>query len=600
MNGWPISVAGTLSTTDRSQTLEALVADARERGLTPPAAVAALAETLANAHGASLVGCGLRLFDAAESVPEIAELGDVSGIGPASLGRLYERLLTPTKRRRSGVHLTPHRVAEQLVGVLDPCWIDGTLPVLDPSVGGGAFLLAAADAQVTAGRSPSEALARLHGIDIDPLAVAVAEAAVALWGLTHGLAPVPDPLLRVGDGLLVELPKCDVVVGNPPFLNQLRAQSTNAGDRRTALRERWGDLVGSYTDEAWLFLAAAVETVADGGQVAMVQPVSVLAARHGERIREQLDERCSMTGLWMSDGQVFDAAVEVCAPVLHVGSGPTAVRRWAGADFVPLPDLGVSPAPAEWGRAGAVVVGVPSVHIATGRTVGDLAAATAGFRDQFYGFAPFTSEAASGDPTAVPAHRLVTVGMLDPFRLRWGSAVFRFAGERYTHPTLDLAALTVEDPSLALWVQARQRPKILVATQTRIVEAWVDVIGDAVPATPVVSVEPNDVDDLWMLMAAIMAPVVAADLVASRFGTAMSVRALKLAARDVKAIPLPQQTAPWERGADLAQLLAAEHADGTGVPGSDAAEEFVAVMAEAYGAEVSGLGSWWHAAWPIR
>lgn len=599
MSGWQISVVGTPSTTDLSQTLDALVDDATDRELDPAIAVASLAERAARSYGTSLIDCGLRLFEGIELPTDVG--ADIAGLEPASLGRTYERLLSPQRRRRSGVHLTPHSVAQQLVAALDPRWVDGTGPVLDPSVGGGAFLLAAAQAQVSAGRKPVDAVGRVHGIDIDPTAVAVAEAALALWQVRHGLAPEPHPNLRVGDGLLDPLPPCDVVIGNPPFLNQLRSQSTNAGARRTQLRSRWGDLVGTYTDEAWLFLAAAVEAVVDGGQVAMVQPISVLAARHGSEIRGQIHNQSSMTGLWMSDGQVFDAAVEVCAPVLVRGAPASRVRRWAGVDFDALADLERSPAVDDWGRAGAVVLGVPSVSISGHRTVADLANATAGFRDQFYGFAPYVDEQAVDDPTTTePSHRLVTVGMIDPFRLRWGSTPFRFAGGRYTRPVLDIESLAAQDPSLTRWVEARQRPKILVATQTRVIEAWVDEAGDAVPATPVVSLEPANPDDLWLLMAAIMAPGVAADLVASRFGTAMSVRALKVAARDIAAIPLPKNEQAWERGAEHARALSQTTLASAEVAASAAAQEFVAAMGDAYGIDSTGLASWWRTGWPIR
>jgi hypothetical protein len=359
-NVWTISVVGIPSPSEstpstKSVGVDAVAAWAATQELTPGQAVAAWAETQAQRLGASLDGFGLRLIEN-HGLPSGAEPCPIVTGAPSDLGHLYETLLSGEVRKRRGVHLTPADIAAQLVGLLDADWIAPGARVLDPAVGGGAFLLAAADALVASGVAPAEAAAGLSGCDHDPVAVAVAETALSLWRMCHALEPAPMSSLQVGDGLLDELPHCDVAVGNPPFLSQLRMRSTNAGERRDALRARWGDLVTAYTDEAWLFLTAALDAVDPGGQLVMVQPVSVLAARHGEAVRGRIDEDARLDGLWVSAGRVFDASVEVCAPLLRRTDGDAAgartpkIRRWRGRDFDEL-DAGPSAPPAEdWGR----------------------------------------------------------------------------------------------------------------------------------------------------------------------------------------------------------------------------------------------------------
>lgn len=531
-----------------------------------------------------------------------------TALGGEALGELYETLVAATERRRTGLHLTPVGVAGSMVSRLEPVWLDGISHasppvVVDPAVGGGVFLLVAADAMVGAGATPDTVVAALHGYDLDPDAVAIAEAAVGIWSLEHGLDPAPVSGLVVADGLLDPLPTAQVVLGNPPFLNQLRGASAADRSRRDALRDRWGDLVGAYTDEAWLFLAAAVDAARPGGQVVLLQPLSVLAARHGARVRSWIAERMRLRGLWVADGPVFDVPVEVCAPFLMHREPSTPERsgrlhRWIGSDFASLEPGPVEPGPDDWGRAGAHIAGVPAVSAsstATG-TLRDLAAATAGFRDQFYGFAPHVGEA---EPGAVRPAPLITVGMIDPFRLRRGDETFRFAGSRYARPDLDLETLEATDESLASWVRARRRPKLLVATQTRVLEAWVDVSGTAVPATPVISVEPDDPQRLFAVAAVVMAPLVTADAAARAFGTAMSVRAIKLSAKQLLATPLPVDHGAWEEGARLAETLSQE-----GRSRADAEIlAFAEVMNRAYGVpdDLSGrLTRWWRERWPRR
>ena len=553
----------------------------------PLAAVRSLAEAAANQRGSTFIGSPLRLFDGVRRVDQVETEGKVS---PYALGRTYELMLAPMARRSKGAHLTPEAVARQLVAMMGAP--TATDRILDPAVGGAAFLLAAIDQLVQAGAEPSQALGQVAGIDIDEGAVWVAEAALGIWSLDAECEVAGVPNISHGDGLLDDLPPAERVVGNPPFLNQLRSSSSHTPDRRAALRDRWDGLIGAYTDDAWLFLAAALQTLSPGGSIAMVQPISLLAARHADAIRQVVHDQAQMTGLWIGRDRVFDAAVQVCGVVLTRTSEPTPgrVERRVGADFEPVQPLTESPAPPDWGRAGATALGVPQVHIAaTDRVVGDLAQATAGFRDQFYGFVPYVSEAASKDvkPGSGMA-KLVTVGMIDVLGLSWGQRQFKFAKRNVERPVVELDALRQGDPKLGQWADARLRPKLLVATQTRVVEAWVDEQGTALPVTPVLSIEPDDDDPntLWLLAAALSAPAVSAQSLAAKFGTAMSLNAVKLAARDVLAIPLPSNADAWQAGADLirdrsASISSAEYA------------QFAELMGRAYDERDEELARWW-------
>ena len=120
-----------------------LAAQLHDLAPSPAAAVAAVAERAAQHQGWRLSEAGLRLADHLIGVD--ADVAVDFDVLPGDLGRLYELLLSPVRRRRGGVHLTPVDVAAGLVSVLEPQWLTAGR-VLDPSVGGGAFLLAAFDA----------------------------------------------------------------------------------------------------------------------------------------------------------------------------------------------------------------------------------------------------------------------------------------------------------------------------------------------------------------------------------------------------------------------------------------------------------------------
>ena len=95
----------------------------------------------------------------------------------------------------------------------------------------------------------------------------------------------------------------------------------------------------------------------------------------------------------------------------------------------------------------------------------------------------------------------MTVGLIDPARCLWGRRSTRFAGRVLQRPRVDLTALQ-EAPAMARWAQARLVPKILLATQTRVLEPVVDVRGRWLPSTPAITVRPTADASIWHVAAA--------------------------------------------------------------------------------------------------
>jgi len=326
----------------------------------------------------------------------------------------------------------------------------------------------------------------------------------------------------------------DAVVGNPPFLNQLETLTVRSGAGYTDVSAH----AGPYTDTAWLFLLASIALARSHGRVVLVQPQSLLAARDAAGVRRAVTPH--LEGMWSCDERIFAANVRVCAPVLGADSGTAArVRRWAGRDVRPVAPA-ARPTGATW--SALLPTGVPTVTLShEGGVLGDIADATAGFREQFYGLAPHVIDAR--DDTRP---RLVTSGLVDVGRIAWGERTARFAGARYEHPRVDVAALPMR---LRRWVADRLRPKVVLATQTKVLEAAVDAHGAWVPSTPVIAIEPHDVDDVWRVGAVLLAPPVSAWAASTFAGAALAANAIKLSAKQVCTAPLPGDQAAWHAGA---------------------------------------------------
>jgi hypothetical protein len=213
------------------------------------------------------------------------------------------------------------------------------------------------------------------------------------------------------------------------------------------------------------------------------------------------------------------------------------------------------------------------VPLAGPGTLADVAVTSAGFRQQFYGLVPFVSDDADG-----PA--LVTTGLIDAGRCAWGERPARFARRSFAAPRIDERALAAADPRLAAWVDRQQAPKVLVATQTKVIEAVVDPRGDLIPSVPVIAVHPLRLQDLWAVAAVLLAPPVAAWAATHHLGAGMGAGTLKLSARQVLGLPLPSRG--WH---DATALLEAGDLDGAAVK-----------MCRAYGLRRVDAGpilDWW-------
>jgi len=439
----------------------------------------------------------------------------------------------------------------------------------------------------------------------------------------------------------------DVVVGNPPFLNQLETATVHSRRRDAAVRARLGEAIRSYTDASATFVALGVRLTRAGGRLGFVLPQSVLAARDAAGVRREALARARLERLWAADGHVFAGAnVYVCVPTFRAveerdDDGGTEVTEPAPAGAVLLrladrrdPTRVVRTAEGRldeaamagepWSELLASMRGVPPAVVVKGGTLAAIAAATADFRDQYYGLAGALVESEAlgtgagggcdatggcGMVRAIDAEssvemsfpRVATTGLIDPAACWWGEVETRLLKERWRSPRVDREAVASRDGELGAWLTTRLRPKVMLATQTRVVEAYVDAEGRYVPCTPVVSVTPRNAGDghgsgaswfeadeaLWLIAAAVSSPVVSAWAMRRHAGAAMHADALKLAAREVAALPLPSDRGAWRSAGAI--FRAVQDARASAGPRSDAAYlreafgEFAEAGCAAYG-----------------
>jgi hypothetical protein len=303
----------------------------------------------------------LRLFD--DGFCEVTAALDVAPLKaefaePEELGELLESLLSLSaqqskgklrysasrQRKQQGMFYTPRAVVASVVLAAMRPFVEADrspLRVCDPSFGGGAFLIGAARAMASLeSRGPSSeveirraVVRRLHGFDIEPMAVAVAEASLMLWarGGPEQARALRDHL-RMNDALLQSAqPEAslraaptdsaparpatqifDLIIGNPPWVAYAgRATQPLPEKRRTWLAENYQAFHGYPTLQACFVELAARLT--PNGRIALLVP-SPLADLDGYRPMRRVLTRTHRISEELTEyGQdAFEGVVQPC------------------------------------------------------------------------------------------------------------------------------------------------------------------------------------------------------------------------------------------------------------------------------------------------
>ncbi len=506
---------------------------------------------------------GGRLHRAASLLRQLGHTqSEVESLIPQLSAVLHTDASSSTKaRRRAGAFYTPPLLVHHCLTQSLDAWLADQTPetipdVLDPSCGTGRFLLAAGQRLVDRIQSVSHCTSEeawrtvaphLHGFDRDPLPIAWLKG--RLDALT-GNDPHAASGIRVTDALADHaLPDvtADVILGNPPFGTPLR-NGTNAEQVRRRAANVLQQPLGPYADIAAVFLLLSASALRANGRLSMVQPMSVLAARDTGSIRDRLLQITQLDAAWASNASVFDAQVHTCVLSLsRTSANPTTVKRYCDLPSQELTAIEQPATGATWSSLATASLGIPDMPLwETQGTLSDFASATADFRDQYYGLRGTISEAAPNDAGHQRA-RLVTTGLIDPAHCAWGYRPCKIHGQTWQQPIVNIDQL---DHTMQAWAHTRLVPKVLLPTQTRVLEPVLDQEGKWLPSVPIITVTAPD-HMLPRLGALLLCPLISLLAIHQRLGTARTPDAIKLSASDVNALPCPIDEMAWDKAANL-------------------------------------------------
>ncbi|NUQ65949.1 MAG: N-6 DNA methylase [Pirellulales bacterium] len=270
-----------------------------------------------------------------------AEVGRCDGL----LGEVHQQLLgmglkrerravrgvrNASGRKAAGVYYTPRFITDYVVENTLGRWLDGSpsvpaagneIRLIDPACGCGSFLISACRRYLAWARqnrvaSPAAATARiLHGVDLDPEAVAIARNclwlelgnAIGSSAEAREAGALLESNLRCGDVLLDEQDclhgSFDFVVGNPPYRRELN--SKQLFDRVAG--SRLGQFRWPRMDYWHYFAHRGLELLRCGGRLAFIVNAYWTAGRGAERLIAALRETAGIDEVFLlGDARVFN------------------------------------------------------------------------------------------------------------------------------------------------------------------------------------------------------------------------------------------------------------------------------------------------------
>jgi hypothetical protein len=376
----------------------------------------------------------------------------------------------------------------------------------------------------------------------------------------------------------------DIVIGNPPFLNQLSKETALTDEQNTRLSRAYGDSLSRLTNTASIFFLQALNIARPSGVISLIQPMSFLATRESENIRQHINRESTVKSIWVCSEKVFDASVQVVAVTLSCDGEKGPIQILDGRAFNPCDPIRPFEADEKtWSRAITGARKFPKVSISSSGCLADIAQITGDFRDQYYGIIDAVVDNPEPNEDQM---KLATVGLIDPGAFLWGEVSTKFAKNSYKHPVVNV---TEVKEHLASWIKTRRQPKIIIATQTKILECYVDSQGNILPSVPLVTVL-CDESFIWKIAAVISSPPISLLAAERHLGSGMSADVLKLGAKDFLDLPLPLDMKLWSEGANEFRRMQS-------ITDSENKKQSLITMGEimckAYSVETEPLMSWW-------
>ena len=196
--------------------------------------------------------------------------------------------------RLTGAVYTPDVVANALTDYVAPLLPHGSLRVLEPSVGDGAFLRSVGSLQ----RDLVFVGVDINSDVIDQLTNESESSLVDAAFYCEDFLTVACQNTKAGEPLF------DLIIGNPPFIRKHNFSESFKNSLKF-FADEYGYPLKDLKNSWAAFLIASSELVADDGVVAFVIPYELITVEYGHKALMHLSKKFSRIDLFISDEKAF-------------------------------------------------------------------------------------------------------------------------------------------------------------------------------------------------------------------------------------------------------------------------------------------------------
>ncbi|MCX6345440.1 MAG: N-6 DNA methylase [Armatimonadetes bacterium] len=268
------------------------------------------------------------------------------------IGQVFERMLSNDERHKFGQHYTRSEVVD-LINTF--CIRDANARVMDPSCGGGTFLVRAYSRKrdLSGGALKHEELLRqLYGVDISAYPAHLTTINLATRDLidraNYPLVARKDffdiqpgqPIFHVplgsddGQIAMLDIGKVDAIVGNPPYVRQEKigeyyGQKYKDRLRDQSLRDAPGCLLSGRSDIHCYFFTHGFSFLEDGGYMGLLTSSTWLDTSYGFQLQRFLLDNFEILAVFESECEPWFTGARVTTAATILRRQPDPEKRAA-------------------------------------------------------------------------------------------------------------------------------------------------------------------------------------------------------------------------------------------------------------------------------
>jgi len=269
------------------------------------------------------------------------------------IGQIFERIFSPEERHKFGQHYTRSEVVD-LINTF--CIRDANARVLDPSCGGGTFLVRAYQRKKDLAKNRlthQSLISSLYGFDISAYPThlttinlatrdLIEQANYPLVARKDFLKVNPgDEAFRVptlgdededGESDLVEMPFVDAIVGNPPYVRQEKINEYYGKNYKTFLQQKAerdapGTGLSGRSDILCYFFTHGGTFLKNGGYMGLLTSSTWLDTAYGFRLQKYLLDNYEIIAILESNREPWFVGARVTTVATILRKQPDVAQR---------------------------------------------------------------------------------------------------------------------------------------------------------------------------------------------------------------------------------------------------------------------------------